>query len=412
VIPGALPPHRVGFRFAGVTVGVASPDPALLAWLEEFLRPAFELTDAASSDRWVVLDTDDARLALARARGPLPGAPPVPGFIRDGGPVSLPEWGGGGPDEQVLFDPDYQAFYRIHGPTGRVTVLAGVRPNLTRVAVMRVVRELALAATRAEEGVLLHAAAVAVEGRGVVLAGPERAGKTTLLLHLLQVPGAAFAANDRVLVHATGGGAAMLRPVPTIVTIRAETLGTFPAIAARIRASGWWHARTLAECDEPGARRPALTPDGAATLSPAQLCRVTGTSAIADTRLWRVIFPRVTAGATGIRLQRLSAEEAAGRLRAALFGGPAGARRRTAFGAADRDGAVAEAERHRQTAELARRVPCHEARLGAAAFGGPAAAMALVTALAGEPTAAWHDDAPAGSVGEATSPAPPGPAGP
>ncbi len=306
--PGELPAHRRGFRHAGLTVGVASPDPALLAWLEEFLRPAFEVTGADAAERWVVLDTDDVRLACARARGPVPGTAPVPCFAGDGGAVSLPEWGGGGPDEQVLFDPEYQAFYRIHGPGGRVTVLASARPNLTRVAVMRVVRELAIAAGLGAGALLLHGAALAVDGLGLVLAGPKRAGKTTLLLHLLQVPGAAFAANDRVFVRATGGGPAVLRPVPTIVTIRAETLTTFPALAARIRASGCWHARALAECEESGTRRPALTPDGAATLSPAQLCRIAGTSAIANAPLWRVVFPRVTPGVAGARLHRLSGD--------------------------------------------------------------------------------------------------------
>jgi HprK-related kinase B len=52
--------------------------------------------------------------------------------------------------------------------------------------------------------VLLHAAGVSRAGRGVVLAGPPGAGKSSAALHLVDA-GLRFVSNDRVLVSARGG---------------------------------------------------------------------------------------------------------------------------------------------------------------------------------------------------------------
>jgi hypothetical protein len=378
-MPDGLPPHRRGFRYPGVTVAVASPDASHLAWLEEFLAPAFEVTDADGCDRWVVLDTDAVRYSSALARGPIPGARPVACFAMDAGILRHAEWAGGEPGERVLFDRDYEAFYRIDRRRGHVRVLASGRSSLTRVATMRVVRELAMTAVPGGGGLLLHGAALAIGHRGIVLAGPRRAGKTTLLLHALQAQGAAFVANDRVLARVSGRRVG-LRGMPTVVTVRAETLAMFPAITARVRDGGYWHARTLLECDRTVERRLALSADGAATLTPAQLCRVTRVPPLAEVDAWRLVFPRVDATLAGLRLERLGAAAAARRLRAALFSAACPERVSEAFGAPRV--VLDRAALHRRVSDLARRVPAYAARLGAGAYGGPEAVARLVADLA------------------------------
>ena len=161
----------------------------------------------------------------------------MPCFVLDGGTVCHPEWKGSGPDERILFDAHYQAFYYVERRSGHVRILATPRPNLTRIALMRVVRELAMAASLARGGLLLHGAAFAIGGRGVVLAGPRRAGKSTLLLHALQAAGALFISNDRVLAR-QGQDRVVLRGMPTIVNLRPGTLATFPAVVVPRRGAG------------------------------------------------------------------------------------------------------------------------------------------------------------------------------
>jgi len=61
-----------------------------------------------------------------------------------------------------------------------------------------------------------------VGDRGVILAGPKKSGKTTLLMHLLSGGGADYVANDRVAV-AWRDGVPVLRGMPTIITLREAT---------------------------------------------------------------------------------------------------------------------------------------------------------------------------------------------
>jgi len=71
---------------------------------------------------------------------------------------------------------------------------------------------------RISDFILLHGAAVSVNGRGIVLAGPPTAGKSTLVLELAR-RGAAFLSDDVApLSRATG----LLHPFPRAIGIRRE----------------------------------------------------------------------------------------------------------------------------------------------------------------------------------------------
>ncbi len=377
-----LSAHRRGLRYADLAIGVACPEPSYLVWLEEFLAPAFEPTAAEGCDRWVVLDLDASRHAATLARGPSPDAVPVPCFVLDGGTVCHPEWNGSGPDERILFDAHYQAFYCVERRSGHVRILATPRPNLTRIALMRVVRELAMAASLARGGLLLHGAAFAIGGRGVVLAGPRRAGKSTLLLHALQAAGALFISNDRVLARQDQGHV-VLRGMPTIVNLRPGTLAMFPAVSSRIRARGYHPARTLAQASRPGARPRVPRPDGAVTLTPLQFCEAAQVGALPQAEAWRLVFPRVRESGVGIELDPLDPGTAARRLRAALFAAERPGQVAEAFAGPDGAADVGEAALQRRVLDLAARVPCYDAALGVEAYGGAGAADEFIARLAG-----------------------------
>jgi hypothetical protein len=247
---------------------------------------------------------------------------------------------------------------------------------------MRVVRELAMAAAVGRGGLLLHGAAFAIGGRGVVLAGPKHAGKSTLLLHALQAAGTAFISNDRVLFHRVGGRAT-LRGMPTIVKLRPGTLATFPHVACRIRAQPYHHARTLDEASRPDAR-PHVPPDGSAvTLTPAQFCVVAEVGSVAEAGAWRLVFPHVRESATGIQLEPLDTVTAARRLRTAWFSAGTPGQVSEAFSGPDGAVSVDEATLHRRAADLTALVPGYDAHLGADAYGAPGAADEFIAQLTG-----------------------------
>jgi hypothetical protein len=241
----------------------------------------------------------------------------VDAFVLDGRVVRLPARTGSDGRRAVL-DRELDAVYVVAPDATRVEIVAGGSIAAARVAFMRVVRELAASEARRHGALLLHAAALGLGGRAVLLVGPKRAGKTTLLLRALAIPGATFVANDRVVVGP--GAMAVARGMPSIVAVRPEVLGALGAVGERVRVLGYRHDLTMAEARRSGATPP---PGGGADLTPAQLCDVLGVRAAAEDPIGAIVFPCATPGRGAPRLERLSAAAALPRLLDGLFGGPA-----------------------------------------------------------------------------------------
>jgi energy-coupling factor transporter ATP-binding protein EcfA2 len=234
---------------------------------------------------------------------------------------------------------------------------------------MRVVRELAMARTVSTGGLLVHAAAVRTAGGGVVvLCGPKGSGKTTLVMSLLvHAPGAAYVANDRCVVRANGSGtAATVRGLPTLVSIRSDTLERFPVVRARLDGV-----------------RPEAASRPRATVTPPEFLELVGRPARAPGGpLLALVFPRVGAGPNRLALRRLGPAEAEARLREGLFRAgrtsplgdvfvPPGAEPAAVAGR------VRE-EADRAVRRLAADVPCFECLLGGGAPPGAAECRALL----------------------------------
>src|SRR5690606_521427 len=128
-------------------------------------------------------------------------------------------------------------------------------------------------------------------GRGILVAGPRGAGKTTLATYLLAAGGCSLVANERVFVVGPAS-APVVHGAPTPVIIRAGTLREFPALlknfpplerpylfrreeyASARRASGDWRRRELA-------------------MSPSQFLGQLGAEARASTTVALVVLPQV-----------------------------------------------------------------------------------------------------------------------
>lgn len=360
-----LDPSRAArFLYPGVSILVVSESPGHLAWLAEFLCPDFATAPPAEADHTVILDIDTARYLDLWRQGPDPSAAWIDCFALDSGAVRLPRWRSS-PDEIVVFDSEYRVFCIVTLDRQTIRLVAPRFGLSMRNSLMRVVRELAMIATERAGALIVHGAAALVGGAGLVFAGPKKAGKTTLLVHLLSRPGAAFVTNDRVAVTMEATGGAALRGMPTIVAVRERTARTFPSFDRRLRSSGFHAWSTLDEV-APRRRRQAAA-QRVWALSPTQLATLLGVRRVASAALETILFPRVTGARGGIEIRRLAPPEASDRLRRALFRAHAPTSHVGMLLAPSAETA-GTATREELCRRLADRVPCFDCALGREAY--------------------------------------------
>jgi hypothetical protein len=208
----------------GIAVGAPGGE---CAWLRSFLTPAFGVASGVGNSA--------ARVRLVDT--PPPSAPPGRGgdrvaFVLDGRPVRLAT--AAVADTLVAVDPELQLTYAVRGGNDAV-VHRGRRDDLTRIALMRVVREYAHNALVDSGGLVVHAAAFAGPRGAVLVTGPKGVGKTTLLARMLSSGRMFYLANDRVGITPDLRSALS---IPTIVAVRSGTRRLLPELAERLRPLG------------------------------------------------------------------------------------------------------------------------------------------------------------------------------
>ena len=305
------------FAYDGLTIRVTCTDRGHLTWLDDFLAPAFSITDAGVADCEVALDVDACAYDDMLRRGPHASGTSVDTFVLDNTLVRLPLWSAA-PAECVVYD-DGRVFYVASAGSTRIRVLTRTNDRAVRMPLMRVVREFAMAAVHASSRLVLHAAALTVAGTGVIIAGPKHAGKTSLLTHLLRQAGARFLSNDRVVV-ALGAGAPTMHAMPTVLTLRPASWALFPPLRDRLLQRHYQFRDSLREAAA-GAPTPfQLAPDQPFNLTPAQYCALLDVAPVASGCPHVVLFPQVTDAPTTIEVRALSRDATTERLAGALFG--------------------------------------------------------------------------------------------
>lgn len=297
--------HAIDLRYENDVISVAAPAADDLTWLAEALACGFATVDAApaapAASVQLIIDAaaHDALLAGGRRA-----AGDVEGFAQDADRYVLEPWQGDA-DDACLRDPRIPAFYRIDRRRRRVEILARAAGPRWRMALLRVVRELAMDRVVAAGGVLVHGAAVASAAGVIAISAPKRHGKTTLLLSLLEHTGAAYVSNDRCVLRVGAGGAdgATVRGLPTIVSITRDGLARFPALRDRLFAA-----------------RPALAAgEENVGLAPQEFTALLTSPRAASGPAAAFLFPSVTTNPRRLTLRRLDAAEALPRFRAGLF---------------------------------------------------------------------------------------------
>ena len=295
-----------------LTVLVEAPDHSTLTWLREFAGPDFDEREGRAPDVTIRAHADDAAYETLRSAGPHPAGGSIECFAFDHHVEALPKWRAES-GQLVVHDAALNACY-VRDPGGHQIELYSPARNLSaRLALLRVLRELAMAHRLRREDLLLHAAAVEWRGRAIAIAGPKKAGKTTLTLHLLHGTGSRFIANDRAAVS-LGPAGVSVRGIPTIVRVRASSLDHLPALRQRFQSSPFHHRWLMAEAE----RRRVPSQRSSYDLTPAQLVRLLHAERSGETPLAAVVFPRQTGG-RGVAVTELTGSETASRLRSSLF---------------------------------------------------------------------------------------------
>lgn len=308
--------HR-NFAYNGLTIGVYSGNPSHLSWLEEFLSPQFQLLGEGTSECIVSLTADDQLFREVFRRGARSDGGRVDCFALDSNLVRLPLWQSLGPD-QIIFDPQFRVFYVVNPGGAETEMLTRANSLAARISLMRVTREFAMNHSHRAGCLIIHGSAFVVGDRGVIFAGPKRAGKTTLLIHALQGGAAAYLSNDRV-VASFDGTAPMFRGMPTVVTVRRQTLEMFPDLLDRLLVRSYRSRLSLGEIREAQLRPVQPDQDGNYYLSPAQFCDLLQVATVAQAQAEALVFPQVTGRSGSIELERLSSKAAAVRLADCLF---------------------------------------------------------------------------------------------
>jgi hypothetical protein len=353
-------------RFEDCSVTVTSSEQADLGWLSAFLACGFEAAPGAAGNRRVGLRVDADAYDLLRAKAAVSSGALVEGFARDSAPAWLERWPSNGASS-AFHDPRHSIFYLVSEDAARVEILARERTPGCRTTLMRVVRELAMDRVVSSGGILVHGAAIGHAGGVLVMCGPKRSGKTTLLMSLLEIPGTRYVANDRCVVRPRQGGASV-RGLPTLVSIRCDTLAHFPAAGARLGRI----RPDLAGIEH--SERPSFS------LSPPEFCELMGDCPReSGGPLLALIFPRVTDDGAPLTLRRLGAAEALERFRTGLFRAGHASPLGQAFASRSGGSAVSPLQDQQRIAET---IPCFDCRMRAGEIPGKDARRALLEGIA------------------------------
>lgn len=356
-------------------VSIDCRDAAVRSWLSEMLLPAFEVIQPSRAGAAVVVRPTPRHAGRVRRDAEV-----LPCFALDHQVVSLPAERTG--SSTLVDDADVGVSYDL-GPDSVEVRPLGAAPGL-RIGVFRVVRELAMVQALGSSRVQLHASGLAVGGDVVLFAGPRESGKTTTLAHLAASTGADIVANDRVLVDRCETSWEV-RGVPTIVSLRPDTMARLPNLFAAQESAGRTVHLTMAEA-KGAPRSPQKT--GVAerlAVSLPQLAASLGVSLAAGGTLGCIALLTIDETVGSFAVRPLRAGQAMTRLEASRFGAGTEPRPTTVF-EAWLAGEHAPQQARVPVCDLAQTAECVDVRVGPGLLRSEQAAKDLLHALLAAPT--------------------------
>ncbi|MGH3623496.1 MAG: hypothetical protein ACRDQ5_17140 [Sciscionella sp.] len=118
--------------------------------------------------------------------------------------------------------------------TPELVLIAAEHARVAATIGIRVVRQLVMRGGEVRGGRCVHAAAVDIDGRGVLIAGHPGSGKTTVLTHLIEDHGARPVSNDRTALIPTDTGRWHAIGVPLAARFTPEGISGSPTLTAAL----------------------------------------------------------------------------------------------------------------------------------------------------------------------------------
>ncbi|GAA0538588.1 hypothetical protein GCM10011581_05640 [Saccharopolyspora subtropica] len=250
------------------TCSVVAPEPvheAMRHYVSPFLVPTLD----GEPDITVSISCDSA--AVADARRSLADQPATAlrtshpdqryrAWITEGHEVLLPEYA---PDHVITATPD-------------LLVIAAEQPRVAASIGTRVVRQLLMRGGEIQAGRCVHAAAVDIDGHGVLIGGHPGSGKTTVLTHLIEDHGAHPVANDRAVLIPRRGRQWHAIGVPLAWRFTPEGIGGSPTLANALTDFEPVRGRHLV--------------DGKIELTPWEVSRLVGRPTLPITEIQRIVI--------------------------------------------------------------------------------------------------------------------------
>lgn len=249
-------------------------------------------------------------------------------------------------DPQIIYDCDLQVFYQISkqqravpqsisnralpfsaDSIPKVVVFANDKQHSARIAILRIVRELASQRMLSLGWLPLHASAVATAQGSILVLGERRAGKSTLMLQLLTESDCDFLANDRVCIDVFDPNGPQTYSIPCVINLRASSLdllnthSTTSEIAHRLcdPVCRTWRAReTLEETLAKSHTVHDDIPPTDLTLSPSQFLHLVQRKKVSSASASVILFPTIR-DEKGVSTRRLTPDECLSKLQENLF---------------------------------------------------------------------------------------------
>lgn len=141
----------------------------------------------------------------------------------------------GVPGGRAFWIRDHSTLVHLDHLLGTITVHAGDL-DAARFFAARLVRQAMTAQLLEHDAVYAHTAALVRADRGLLIAGPKGAGKTTTLLSILRLMGGDFVTNDRLLLRHDPDGGTVGYAWPLHLRATASTLRAVPGMTRYLPA--------------------------------------------------------------------------------------------------------------------------------------------------------------------------------
>lgn len=306
--------YEIKLRYFHLTIRVRSHEASDMTWIKEFFSPQFEVTSALIHDCEVDFLRDDAYFKNLSDKKPAL-KQEVNGFFLRKKMTKFLQWQSL-EDKEIVFDPEFNVFYILSLTKKNVMIVAHTRKSIgSRTALMRVIREFSMNHARTCGGHFVHSSAFSLDGKGMIIAGPKNAGKTSLLIYLLQNLPSRFITNDRVLISLNQYKFRLLG-MPSVITVSKDTFAMFPQLESAFAKHRFHHRYTIDEILEENIL-PYKKETQIFTFSPGQFCTLLKAIPSPGSPLSAVLFPKVSKTKEKMSLKILAPQEASEKLKTA-----------------------------------------------------------------------------------------------